>query len=707
MLPKEPTSKSIRKQPFRSKEVSWLSFNHRVLQEAGDPSVPLLERLKFLGIYSSNLDEFYRVRVATLKRLTKLGDHYKKLGIPDPNKTLKEVAAIVSRETSSFNETYAKAMGDLRTAGIRVVDEQQVPEILHPWLHGFFEGTVRPQLMPIMVKSTFHLSRLQDQPMYLAVRITREQRKGRQHHALIEIPSNELGRFVVLPDHGGETLVMYIDDIVRFGLPSLFAPLDYDRFDSYAVKFTRDAELEFDDDITESFFEKLTDGIRAREEGNPVRLNYDARIPKDFLSFLTKKLNLVGEDALFPGARYHNRKALMGFPKLGADTLRSPKLHPVPHPVLNNGKSSDGLFKKIKKKDQLLHFPYQSFTVFLDLLREACMDPYVKSIQITQYRLAKQSAVAKALITAVRSGKQVGVLVEPTARFDEEANIAWANEYQRAGVRVILGVPGLKVHTKLCLITRMEGSRLRHYTAVGTGNFNEDTAELYTDHMLLTADQTIGQDAKKIFAYFSRSFKPPKLKKLVVAPFHLRNRVLSLIQREIDFAGKGGKGSISIKINNFSDPEVTFLLYKASQAGVKIRLIVRSMFSAITQREGISENIQAIGIVDELLEHSRILRFGNGGAPEYYLSSADFLPRNFEGRVETLCPIEDPDLRAELDTYLRLQWGDSVKARLLDENLVNERFVPSKKRAIGRSQHAIREWLRKLSEGEEPPMISN
>jgi polyphosphate kinase len=679
--------------PFRAKEVSWLAFNSRVLQEAGDSSVPLLERLKFLGIYSSNLDEFFRVRVATLKRLAKLGKRYRQVGIPDPVGTLETINDIVLQESRLFNETYARIIAGLRKAGIRLIDETKIPRDLRPWVTDYFERRVKPRLMPVMVKASFRLSGLRDQPMYLAVQLRKKHGKGRPTYALIEIPGRELGRFVVLPDHGGDTLVMYLDDIIRFGLPSLFASLPYDDFESYAIKFTRDAELAFDDDITESFLAKVTDGLRAREQGNPVRLNYDSRIPPHFLRLFVKKLGITGDDTLFPGARYHNRKDLMSFPMLGGEELRLADSSPVRHAGLQGKGRERSLFKAIRKKDHLLHFPYHSFGVFLDLLREACMDPRVKTIQMTQYRLANRSAVANALVNAVRAGKQVGVLVEPTARFDEEANIHWANLYQAAGIHVVLGVPGLKVHSKLCLISRNEGSGQRYYTVVGTGNFNEDTARLYTDHMLFTADPDIGMDAARIFQYFNHSYRPPKLKKLIVAPFQLRQKIASLIEREIDYAKAGRKASISIKINNFSDPDTVLLLYRASQAGVKVRIICRSMFSLVTGDPDLSANIEAIGIVDSLLEHSRVLRFSNGGQPEYFLCSADFLPRNFDSRVETLCPVEAKDLQAELDTYLRLQWRDSKKARLLDAELSNQRYVPHKGKAQGASQAAIRAWL--------------
>ena len=464
--------------PFRSKEVSWLSFNARVLQEGADPEVPLMERIKFLGIYSNNLDEFFRVRVATLQRLIMLGDRWKDFDIPDPKVTLKEVNRIVGKQAEDFNRAYADALAGLKENGIEVVDNRQVPEPLHEYLLDYFRSEVSPHLMPIMLKASAELPQLADVPMYLAVRLEKRQEKGRPAHALLEIPSS-LPRFVVLPEKPGRNrLVMYLDDIIRFGLGDLFGQLHYDHFDSYAIKFTRDAEIEFDDDFTESFYERLTEGLRAREEGLPVRANYDANFPSAFLSLVLRKLGLSRSDSLYPGARYHNRKDLIGFPKLGRNDLLYPKPSPVRNRRLRKQREM-GFFNILRKHDVLVHFPYHPFRHLIELIREAAIDPLVQGLAMTQYRVAKESCVAKALIAAARNGKKVMVLVEPQARFDEKANIAWANRYRDAGIRVVLGIPGLKVHSKLLLIERREHGRVRHYTALGTGNFNEESAKIF------------------------------------------------------------------------------------------------------------------------------------------------------------------------------------------------------------------------------------
>ncbi len=532
--------------PFRSKEVSWLSFNHRVLQEAQSANVPLLERVKFLGIYSSNLDEFFRVRVATLRRLVDIGLPHEEIGIPDPKKTLREVNGILKSETEIFNQTYARVFKQLEKEHIKLITDQEVPRDLRGYLDEFLERDVLPRLMPITIKSTSELSGLRDRPMYLAVRMSKKSGVGRNNHALIEIP-DELPRFHILPKLGEDQLVMYVDDVIRFGLKSLFESTQFDRFESYALKFTRDAEWEFDNDFTESFFEQVSEGLKARLAGRPVRVNYDEAMPRAFLRLVLKGLELTSDEGYeYPGARYHNRKDLMNFPKFGrTDLLPNPITPVIPKELQTRERLS--VMRVMREGDLLLHFPYHSFNHFLDLLREASMDPLVRSIKLTQYRLAKRSCVARAMMSAVQNGKEVFVMVEPTARFDEEANIRWARQYRDSGVQVVLGVPGLKVHSKLCLIERNEGGHIRYYSCLGTGNFNEDTATLYTDHMLLTYNQELGQDVDQIFKFFQRNYKGPRLQHLSCAPFTLREHIYELIDREIENAKNSKPAEIWIK----------------------------------------------------------------------------------------------------------------------------------------------------------------
>ena len=682
--------------PFRAKEISWLSFNSRVLEEAEDPTVPMMERMKFLGIYSSNLDEFFRVRVATLLRLTRLGKEAKSLKIPDPVDTLFEIHEILVKETKRFNKTYSKILGELEKEGIEVVDELSVPLEQREDLMEYFITKVRPHLMPIVLKGNSDLHDLNDHPMYLAVVMKKKSGRGRPGHALIEIPADILPRFHVLPQKKKKRRqVIYLDDIIRFGLATVFESLPFDVFDAYAIKFTRDSELAFDDDFTESILDRMSEGLRARLMGSPVRLNYDEKIPEPFLKVLRKKLNFSQLDSLYPGARYHNRKNLIGFPTLGRDDLCWKPLRPIPHPLLDSGSKKRGLFKRLQRNDALLHLPYHSFDRFLDFLREAAMDPLVRTISLTQYRSASDSCVAAALMSAVRNGKQVTVFVEPQARFDEEANLAWAARYREAGLRVIMGLPGLKVHSKLCLVERREGSRSRSYCAVGTGNFNESTAKIYTDHLLLTADPDIGRDMANCFKYLASPAREPKLSKLVAAPFGLRKLFRKAVAKEISVAEKGDEAEIFLKLNNLSDPETVDLLDRAAEAGVRVHLIVRGMYSVVADRK-VRKNLKAIGIVDRYLEHSRIFVFGVGGRRRYFLSSADLLPRNLDTRFEIVCPVEDKKLQQQLERYLQLQWQDEVKARELDKKLSNPPRKSGKKARATRAQQTIREWLEGL-----------
>jgi polyphosphate kinase len=679
--------------PFRSKEVSWLAFNSRVLQEAADERLPLLERLKFLGIYSSNLDEFFRVRIATLNRLIELGRDYRKLRLPDPKQTLREAKAHIKRDAVLFDTTYAAVLAALEKKGVRLIDDTQVPRPQWEWLLDYFFTKVRPHIMPVMIRSYSRFRTLADSPLYLAVEMGKSGRKGRKAHALIAIPTGVLPRFVTLPLHNGRRLVMYLDDIIRFGLPSLFTALPYDEFRAYAIKFTRDAEMEVDEDFTESLYEKIAEGLRARQTGRPVRMNYDATIPKSFLKLIAHKLNLTDGGTLMPGSRYHNRRDLMKFP--APPELGTPSTPALPHEVLSGARGS--IFRTLQERDCLLHLPWHSFSHFIDFLRESSLDLLVSHIQITQYRLARTSCVARALIAAVQNGKEVTVMVEPRARFDEKNNIDWAHTYQEAGVRVILGVPGLKVHAKMCVVTRHEGGADRYYSALSTGNFNEDTASFYTDHMLLTAHQGIGEDIEESFRFFGSNWQPPQLNHLVAAPFNLRTGVKFWIQNEIANARAGKEASIFIKLNNLADPEITGLLYEASRAGVDVRLIVRSMFSVVTGDPKFSKHIRAISIVDRYLEHSRIFLFANDGKPRCLLSSADFLPRNFDSRFEVVFPILDEALQSELRHVMELQWSDNVKARVLDRGLRN--LIAKGGKEPVRSQDAVHHWLEHAKNG--------
>jgi polyphosphate kinase len=659
---------------YTPKEISWLSFNERVLQEAENKSVPLIERFKFLGIYSNNLDEYFRVRVATLKRLSQFGSKSKDVLGYNPKTTLKKVHEIVLSQNVRFEKIYSSLIQELVKHNIHFVNEKQLSPEHVEFIRKYFINEVRSRLMPYLIQSDAELPNLTDDAIYLAI-ILHKKGTDKKRYALMEIPTNVLPRFIVLPEIGDDKYIIYLDDIIRFGLKDIFFIFDFDEFSAYTIKLTKDAELEIADDISESYIEKLSRSLHQRKWGSPVRFIYDRKMPDDFLKILTKKFNFGPDDVIIPAERYHNLKDFMRFPNLGKKKFYYEPIVPVPHKDIQTGKS---ILSAIKKRDIMLHFPYHSFDHFIDLLREASIDPYVTSIQITLYRLARNSSVINALMNATRNGKHVTTVVELQARFDEEANILWGNKLQEEGVKVIYGVPGLKVHSKLLLITRVKNDVTQRYAAIGTGNFNEDTARIYTDHLLLTTNLKITNEVLKAFNFFNVNYKKDNYYHLVLSPFSLRNKMNLLIENEIRNAKAGKKAYIYLKLNNISDSEIINNLYEASAAGVNIKLIVRGMISLIPGLKDVSENIRAIGIVDRFLEHSRLMIFCNGGNEEYYISSADLMTRNIEHRIEVTCPVFDKNIRNELKLIFEILWHDNVKARKIDAAFSNKFVKPGK-----------------------------
>ena len=654
---------------FTSKEISWLSFNNRVLQEATDPTVPLIERITFLGIFSSNLDEFFRVRVATLKRLSRLGKRAESLIRNKPTEILQQIHEIVLEQTEKFNQIYEGILLELAEHNIFIVNEHQLDERQGEFVKSYFWKEVRPKLFLIMLNPKARFPELQDKSIYLFVNMAKKGSSKKKRFSLIEVPTEHSPRFLLLPSPNDNRYIILLDDVIRYNLHELFSTLHYDEYHAYTIKLTRDAELDIEDDVSQSYINKIHKSLRKRRGGHPVRFVFDEQIPEDDLDMLLKKFNVKKNDAIIPGARYHNFKDFMKFPRIGPDFLVYSETPKLPHKMLPQ---HDSLLSVIRKKDILLHIAYQSFTYIIDMLREASIDPRVSSIKITLYRLAKNSSIVNALVNAVKNGKQVTVVLELQARFDEEANIFWADKFQQEGVKVIFGVPGLKVHAKLCLITRREKGKDMYYGVVGTGNFNEDTAKIYSDHCLLTADRRIMKEVAKVFEFFENNYNVNSFSHLVVAPFYMRKYFTKLIKNEMKNAEAGKEAYIILKLNNLADYNIIQQLYEASQAGVKIRLMVRGMFSLVPGIEGVSENIEATGIVDKFLEHSRIFVFCNDGDEKYFLSSADWMPRNFDRRVETACPIYDKDLQDELKAFLDYQWKDNTKARILDKKLKNK-----------------------------------
>ncbi len=654
--------------PYIPKEVSWLSFNARVLQEAASSDVPLLERFNFLGIYSNNLDEYFRVRVATLRRLAIFSNKAKSILGYSPKAALKTINETVLRQNEIFEQTYASLLTELKNHRIHFVNEEQLDDRQTEFVGNYFRKEVRSRLMPLIINKENKLPILKDDAIYFAVQL-RNSETDKKRYALLEIPSRSiLPRFVMLPGKKGARYVIFLDDVIRWGLKDIFSILPFDEISAYTVKITRDAELEIADDISESYIDKISKSLQQRRKASPVRFVHDREMPPEFLKILAKKMNLGSDDVIMPGDRYHNLKDFMKFIEVEGTGLSYPRLSPVRHPAIQYGRS---ILSVIRKRDIMFYFPYHPFDHFIDLLREASIDPAVTSIHITLYRLARNSSVINALMNAARNGKSVTTVVELQARFDEEANIHWGNKLTDEGVKVIYGVPGLKVHSKLCLITRVKGEVVQRYAAVGTGNFNEDTARVYTDHLLLTSDKKITNEVLKAFNFFIANYRKDKFYHMLVSPFGLRNKLVSLIDNEIKNAKAGKEAWIKIKINNLTDEEIISKLYKAGDAGVDVRLIVRGMFSMAPGAKGVSENIRAIGIVDRYLEHSRFMIFCNGGDELVYITSADIMPRNLDHRIEVTCPVWDAAIKKEISDVFSIQWNDNVKARILDVELSN------------------------------------
>jgi len=659
---------SISLTTYIPKEISWLSFNERVLQEADNKDVPLIERIKYIGIYSNNLDEFFRVRVATLKRLAAFAEKGIEILGYSPADTLKEINRIVLRQRGYYEDIYRRLINDLASEGVVFRNESQLDSRQENFVNDYFNEKLKPILMPFFIRKETKISTLNDDAIYFAITIVHAKATKKNRYALMELPTKRLPRFVKIPSQGSEISYMFLDDIIRFGLKELFFILKIKEITAHTIKVTKDAELDIVDDISESYLEKLSRSLLQRRTGSPVRFIYDRDMPVELLAIITEKLKFVRQDALIAGGRYHNLKDFIKFPDPGIEKFRFEPFPPIKHRDIDRGSS---ILSRIRKKDILLFFPYHSFDNFIDLLREASIDPAVKDIKITLYRVGKNSSVVHALTNAVKNGKNVTVVIELQARFDEEANIAWSNSLHDEGVKVIQGVPGLKVHAKMCLITRVKSNIIQRYACVGTGNFNEDTSGIYSDHMLLTSDTKITNEVTKTFSFLEKNFKRPAFYSLIVSPFSTRNKINRLINKEVGNAKQGKKAFIHLKLNNLVDVETINLLYEAGKAGVEIKLIIRAMFSMRPGARGVSDNIKAIGMVDRFLEHTRIMIFHNGGDDLYFITSGDLMTRNIERRVEIACPIYDSDLQQELREIFDMQWNDNVKARILDKDLKN------------------------------------
>lgn len=646
---------------YINRDISWLQFNARVLQEAADEQVPLLERLRFLGIFSNNLDEFFRVRYATVKRIQQSGKKGRKLlGGFRADKLMKKITEIVIEQQEESLRILNEIQEKLKEHNIFIINEEQVNKIQAEFMKEYFLQRVSPALMTIMLNNLEKLPRLKDSVAYLAVRmVMNEGATENKKYILIEIP-NSIERFVQLPSAGERKCIILLDDLIRFNLASLFSMFDYESLSAHMIKITRDAELDLNSDLGKSYIDKLMTSVKDRIKGDPVRFVYDSEIEEDTLKFLLSKMGIDDSDSIIPGGRYHNRRDYMKFPHLGATHLLYPAFNPLP---IKGLQIEGSLLQQIAERDYLQYVPYHTFSYTIRFLRQAALDPLVTSIKITIYRLAEFSHIASSLINAVKNGKEVTAVIELRARFDEVNNVTYADQMQREGVRLIFGVPGLKVHSKTCVINRKEGRKNKRYGFISTGNLNEVTARIYTDYCLFTAHQGILKDVEKLFDFFETNYKVERYKHLIVSPHYSRKTFENLVDNEIANAKAGKSNGMRIKMNSLSDRGMIDKLYEASQAGVKIKMIVRGINSLIPGVPGLSDNIEAISIVDRYLEHPRLYIFENGGEQKVYISSADWMERNLDMRVEATCPIYQNDIKQELIDTFEICWSDNVKAR--------------------------------------------
>ncbi len=652
-----------------NRELSWLSFNERVLQEALDESNPLTERMRFLGIYSNNMDEFFRVRVAYVRRMMLVDNLQKVQGFNGtPSELFDEIRNVVLNQQKKMQVAYKKILLALEKENIVHVHENELTLEREEELKEYFNLKLKHAIVPIILNKNTPFPRLKDSGIYLAVKMEWDQRKKRRY-ALIKIP-NAFSRFYRMNSLDKDYIIL-LDDIIRLNLDSIFSIFTYDKISAFTFKFTRDAELDIDDDITVSFMEKIEKSIKKRKKGEPVRFVYDEQMPEDLLGYLLDQLNLKFGINTIPGGKYHNFKDFMSFPSFERDDFVFEKRNPCNHPVLEGQRS---LIKTIMKRDVLLHFPYQRFDYIVDLLREAAIDPKVESININVYRVAKSSQVMNALMNAVLNGKNVTVVIELQARFDEENNLYWANKLQEAGAMVSFGMEELKVHSKLIQITRNGTNGLKRITYIGTGNFNESTAKIYEDLGLLTTDDAIGEEVERVFSILRGDLITPNFQELFVSPYNTRDRITELVRNEIRNHQNGLTSGIRIKLNNLVDEDMIGLLYEASTAGVKVDLLIRGICCLVPGIPGVSENITVRSIVGRYLEHSRLMIFTNAGEARYFLTSGDWMERNLDKRIEVGGEVKDLRLNSELDRIFNTMWKGNVKARILDRDMRNRYY---------------------------------
>ena len=676
---------------YINREISWLDFNARVLQEAADQKVPLLERLRFIGIFSNNLDEFFQVRYATVQRIAQSDKTGRKIfGGKNAKDLLKAITQKVIVQQKETNKILSNIKKELEKEQIYFVNEKNVFEEHQEFLKEYFIQKVSPALMTIIISDNLAQD-LSNNHAFLAVKLSfPDPKQLKNQYALIEIPT-ELDRFIVLPSIGNKKYVMFLDDLIRYHFHLIFNFFEYSNIEAHMIKVTRDAELDMEGDVSKSYINKIVESVRERILAEPVRMVYDKEIHLETLTTLKGLMGIDSTDSLIPGGRYHNRKDFMNFPQLNRNDLQYNKMLPIPIEGLSLEKS---IFKAIEEKDYLLYTPYHSFSFVIKFLREAALDPIVNSIKITIYRLSQLSNVASALINAAKNGKKVLVQIELQARFDETNNIIYAEQMQAAGVELIFGIPGLKVHSKICLVEKRIEGKNKRYGFISTGNLNEDTAKIYTDYTLFTSNPEVLKEVNKVFNFLQVHYKLKKYKHLIVSPHYTHAALVKMINKEIENKKAGLPCGIKLKLNAITNFSMINKLYEASQAGVSIQMVVRGICCLIPGVKDMSENIEVISIVDRYLEHPRLYIFENGGKQKVYISSADFMTRNIENRVEVAAPIYDVSLKKQIIDVFDIIWMDNIKSRIINKKPQNK-FRKTSDKPV-RSQWAIYDYYKKL-----------
>ena len=669
---------------YLPRDISWMFFNRRILQEASRENVPLLERISFLGIYSNNLDEFFRVRVATLNRIAECEDKEARKNKAEALEILKEINKLNSLYSKEFEKVSAEITAKLRDENIYLLKDTELDDEQRRFIRSFYIQNLYGRVIPVWYSAIKQLSIENDENIYLAVRMYKKNSKRKvAEYAFLELPVSICGRFVRLPDKDGKSFLMYLDDVIRCCLPLIFSGQEYTNFEAFSFKFTRDAEMEIDNDLRNGVLQKISKGVKSRRRGTPLRVVYDSTMPKGLLNQVLSTLDLDKLDTVLAGGRYHNHKDFMKFPDCGRKDLKYPAWPPILKRELSKPES---ILQLIRQKDRFIHVPYHSFDSYIRVLQEAAVSKEVKSIKTTLYRLAKDSKVVKALIGAARNGKKVTVVIELLARFDEASNIDWSKKMQDAGIHVVFGVEGLKVHSKITLIGMKSGSDI---ACISTGNFHEGNARMYTDYMLMTASRPIVRDVNAVFNFIERPYSMIRFKELLVSPNEMKNKFIRLINDEIRNKEAGKPAYIRIKINHITDIDMVKKLYEAAEHGVPIDLLVRGNCSLFTDLPELNKNIRIVGIIDRYLEHSRIFIFAAGGEEKVFIGSADWMPRNLDNRIEVVTPVYAPDIKEDLKKVVELGLNDTMQARIVDGTGTNDIQEITEEKPVLRSQEEL------------------